>query len=324
METLVDPSEDYGMSEANDSAPVSLRFSTAAPAASGSTLDVAKAQKIIKAFTDDPSWLADPRTSHAANSVFAAASKVVGMNMQLERVNALSEASKARNSISSRVGQSLLKLAETGEVGAGIAAKWYALGDDGKPLYENPANASAIFEDYKSHVAGTAKQFSHGPIATAYENARAAEEAGNFDEAQIHRDYAAKLAGHSLKTDEQIAEKAKASKIATLTTDLRSLETKYDSANAEYKKQLKLHPGTAEEPESQEASAFRAKAEYFLRQKNAKQKQIDALTAPTPATNAPATSAPAPTAKRVRVVGPNGEKGTVIQGETLPQGWSLE
>lgn len=138
-----------------------------------------------------------------------------------------------------------------------------------------------------------AKQFSSGPIATAYENSRTAEAAGNLDEAQIHRDYAAKLAGHSIKTDEQIAQKATASKISTLTTEMRGLETKYDSANADYKKIVKTSPGTAVDPESPEAAGARAKAEYFLRQKNAKQKQIDALVNPSSAaTNSPAASAP--------------------------------
>lgn len=53
-------------------------------------------------------------------------------------------------------------------------------------------------------------------------------------------------------------------------------------------------------------------------------KEIEKLfssTPTSPAVNSP--SAPSP-AKRVRVRGPNGQTGTVIEGESLPQGWSLE
>lgn len=125
---------------------------------SGRTLDVARAEKIIRAFTKDPSWLADPRTSQAANSVFSAASKVVGMNLQLERLASQAEAAKARNSMEKQVGNSLLKLAESGPDGAKIASKWYGPGDDGKPLYQNPTNWSAILSDYQTVTAPVARE----------------------------------------------------------------------------------------------------------------------------------------------------------------------
>lgn len=117
------------------------------------TLNLDKAQKIIKALTDDPSWLADPRTSHAANAVFGAASKVVSMNLQMEKLMSQAEAAKAKNSMTRQVATSLLKMAESGPEGASIASKWYAQGSDGKQLWEDPSNFSSILADYKIHSA---------------------------------------------------------------------------------------------------------------------------------------------------------------------------
>lgn len=73
------------------------------PEISSRTLSLDKAKKIIKAYTENPSWLADPRTSHAANSVFSAAAKVVGMNIQMERINAQAEATKLKLNTDTRL-----------------------------------------------------------------------------------------------------------------------------------------------------------------------------------------------------------------------------
>lgn len=60
------------------------------------------------------------------------------------------------------------------------------------------------------------KQFSPGPIKTAFDNADAADNIGNTEEAEVHRAYARSLAGLSSKTPEAIAEKAKAANIKKL------------------------------------------------------------------------------------------------------------
>lgn len=114
------------------------------------TLD--NAWKIYNWYQQEPQWLANNRTRHAAEADLAHAARIISMNMQMERVGAMAEASKARNSIAREIGTSLLKLSESGRGGAAIAAKWFALDDQGKPLYENPTNATAIFKDYESHI----------------------------------------------------------------------------------------------------------------------------------------------------------------------------
>lgn len=63
---------------------------------SNRTLPLDKAHKIVQFYTDNPSWLADPRTSHAAEAVLGSATKVISLNMQLEKAGAQGEASRIR------------------------------------------------------------------------------------------------------------------------------------------------------------------------------------------------------------------------------------
>lgn len=157
---------------------------------SGQTLNVAKAQRIIQAFTDDPSWLADPRTSGAANAVFGAASKVIGMNIQLERANAQAEAAKARNSTAGMVGKSLLKLAEGGGEGAKWAAQWYAPGNDGNAKYEDPATWADILRGFENYSVKTEKPTRERQLLN---EALDAEANGSLEEAEILRDAARRV-----------------------------------------------------------------------------------------------------------------------------------
>jgi len=118
-------------------------------------LDLGLAYKTIEFYQVHPEFLANPLTTHAANAHLSQASKIIGMNMQLERVAIMGETSKAKNMMGKHVGTSLLKLAESGPEGAKVASKWYAVDEDGKPLYENPANWSGILDDYKDHTKAT-------------------------------------------------------------------------------------------------------------------------------------------------------------------------
>lgn len=61
------------------------------------TLNVARARHIVNKLTADPSWLIDPATAHAASAVFGAATKVIGMQLDIERATNTSDARKSQN-----------------------------------------------------------------------------------------------------------------------------------------------------------------------------------------------------------------------------------
>lgn len=269
------------------------------------TLNVARAQHIINKLTSDPSWLADPRTAQAANGVFAAASKVIGMNVQLERVNAQLEASRARNSMARSVGSSLLKLAEGGGEGAKWAAQWYAADDDGKPLYENPKNWSSILGGYEQHTASKDIQ----PKAMAVTLAD-----GTTVQGVYNPQTGAFVQHKEVPTETEVARK---SRLKQLESDAAKFERDYVTANAEYVKSM-----VGQKTEDDTAKGHKAKADYFRAQQTKKLQEIEQLRG-APTTPAAPTAAPA-SSKRVRVVGPNGQRGTVVEGEQLPEGWSLE
>lgn len=106
------------------------------------TLDVRKAQRIINGFTSDPSWLADPRTSSAANSIFAAAAKVVGMNAQLQRLRIDTEAASQKTSMRKQMVEWVSSIASVGDGRAG-----QFIDDQGNIIFngQNYTNAGAIF-----------------------------------------------------------------------------------------------------------------------------------------------------------------------------------
>lgn len=131
------------------------------------------------------------------------------------------------------------------------------------------------------------KQFSPGPIKTAFDNADAAEKIGNTDEAEVHRAYARSLAGLSSKTPEAIAEKAKAANIKKL----QDLDFKLAQELAKHQKDFRV-------AETLKDSDAMAKAEAsgmaVQRQRDELMPQIAALqTTVTPTTaESPASSAP--------------------------------
>lgn len=110
---------------------------------------VGKANHIISKLTADPSWLADPRTSEAANSVFAAASKVVSMNLQLERVKNSSIAAQTEQRLLAQQTQMLEDIAKTGPDGAASVAGLFIKDQDGNLPALNPSRFSEVAELYK-------------------------------------------------------------------------------------------------------------------------------------------------------------------------------
>lgn len=115
-------------------------------------LTLENAYKTLQFFQDNPRYLANPYTRNAAESVFGAATKVVGINIQLERLNAKAESARAQSATAGMVGKSLLKLAEGGGEGAKWAAQWYAPGNDGKAKYEDPSNWAQILTGYETNI----------------------------------------------------------------------------------------------------------------------------------------------------------------------------
>lgn len=64
-------------------------------------LTVSNANKMIQFFQENPRFLANKYTSQAANNMLAASTKIVGMSIQLERVNNQTAAAKAQNEFAS-------------------------------------------------------------------------------------------------------------------------------------------------------------------------------------------------------------------------------
>lgn len=268
------------------------------------TLDVTRAKNIIQKFTDDPSWLADPRTASVANGIFNQASKVLGMHLQMERLQSQSEAALARNSITKEVAKSLLKMAESGPEGAGVAARWYALGDDGKPLYENPANASAIFQDYSKH--SLAKDVQPKPITIEME-----------DGTKINAIYNPQTGSHHVVKSEAdiqkgVAEKEKTNKVKILTSEASGLEKKYIQAKADLEQ---ASASDAKGKNKDEIAGLQAKMNTYLHDLNRKRGEIESLQAP--AKSAPTEKSPYPDG--TRLTDNAGKVFVVKDGQPVPE-----
>ncbi len=65
------------------------------------TLD--RAYKMMDFFQQNPQWLANPYTTHAANAILANSSKIVGMSIQLDSVNAKADAARLRLNTDNRL-----------------------------------------------------------------------------------------------------------------------------------------------------------------------------------------------------------------------------
>ena len=152
-----------------DPLPQVKRFTSFTPPAKTDSpnLDLVKAQKILKFYEDQPQWLAHPFTQHAATADLANAGRIITGHIAIRKANTEAEIAIARNSTGTKVGNSLLKLAEGGGDGAKWGAQWYALGDDGKPLYENPKNWEAIISGYETNAT---KQVGTEPMSMKLED----------------------------------------------------------------------------------------------------------------------------------------------------------
>lgn len=259
------------------------------------TLNVERAQHILNKFTTDPSWLADPRTSRAANSIFSAASKVIGMNIQLERVNNQSQVARSQQLM---LKNQLAMVEEVAKSNPEAVAHFYVPDEQGNMGVTDLKNMPAIAALHKQYVApkdiqpkamsvtlgdGTIVQGVYNPATGAFQ-----------EQKQPASPEIAANKRHTVQLEREIS----------------ALEKQYVAANADYLKAMagKKTPDT-------EAKGFKAKADYYRAQQKQKQDALEKLRT---------TPEPAATQKRVRVIGPGGKRGTVVEGESLPEGWSLE
>ena len=308
------------MTSENVSAPSS---SWSAPSSKGQTLTVDRAQKIIKAFTDDPSWLADPRTTHAANAVFSSAAKVVGMNMQLERLNNSGEAAKTaqgliRNNIK-WAGEVIAAKPDAALPDGTPVSALFTAGDNGKMQIENPTLTPFIAALHGKYVVSKTKGVANS-IETAatlerqhldaaaqfqsYGNTEAA--AREHDLALQQRNYRTKLiSGVGATTDQKAAASAASdakkheSTIQSQEAEIQSLTAKHDEALA-----LLLLPENTNSTAlknrvlTSQTDLAGANAKLAVLRNRGKQNATMgakrmADEASTPTTNAPAASAPA-------------------------------
>lgn len=107
-------------------------------------LTTENAYKTMQFFQENPRYLSNPYTRHAAESVFGAATKIISTSIQLERVNALTEAAQARNGVARDVSRNLLKMQMMGGKPAEVAAEFNALGADGQPLWHDSSTWAEI------------------------------------------------------------------------------------------------------------------------------------------------------------------------------------
>lgn len=291
------------MSEAMTSADLPP-ISTAQP----KTLTVDKANKIIRAFTDDPSWLADPRTSHAANSVFAAAAKVVGMNMQMERLTNASAAEKVKNEFTKQKVDALAKLSplvpEDDELGQSELGRLNSMvGSPDFNLQEFSAGVSRLQSKYKAPTPLSLIEARDKAVQKHIE--MRAETQGGLAEKRFQNQkelMRQKELWGSLATEEK--------------TILGRYQKDYDSATRMIEN-LQKAGVTEDDPRMVAANIKRGLVAE-------RQTKFLEAVRPEMTTTAPTATQPSASVKRVRVTGPNGEKGTVVEGESLPQGWSFE
>lgn len=157
-------------------------------------MNLENAHKIIQFYQDEPQWLANPRTRIAASADFAQASKMVGMSIQIERVNNSSAAAKAKNAFSAAKIKGLSEVSQYVPVDDvdGQTELGRLNGMVGSPdfnLTDFANGVSRLQSKYKKPDASSKPTRERQLLNEAIE----AESIGNLEEAEILRDAARRV-----------------------------------------------------------------------------------------------------------------------------------
>lgn len=275
-------------------------------------LNLARAQHILDRFTEDPSWLANPRTSRAANAIFSAASKVVGMGIQMERVTNMGIATKNLNEFTKQKVDALSKVAAfvpeddvTGQAELGrLNGMVSTMSTPDFNLQEFSAGVSRLQSRYQKPSQMKVFAPSTGEKEDAYLQ-RLIDEGASPEMIQIQRD---RIAAHS-QTPEAKADLAFQSYVSKLDAGQRKKKvaelTKHiDNAEAQATAHLKSGDET-------QADAFRAMAGSYRRKLSVIERD-----SPSAISNAPVTATSAPSADElIDAVNPSGKKVRIRKGQ---------
>jgi hypothetical protein len=116
--------------------------------------NLANSYKILNFYQDNPQWLANPHTMHAANADFSQASKIIGMNLQLERLSNGSSAQRTRQQL---IKQQLTMAEEVAKADPSSVASYFVQGENGVLPIEDINNFPAIAALHKQHVTAKTK-----------------------------------------------------------------------------------------------------------------------------------------------------------------------
>lgn len=292
--------------------------------ANAPTDSVGKANHIIGKLTADPTWLADPRTSKAANAVFSSASKVIGMNLQMERLKNSSLAAQTQQRLVSQQTQMLEDIAKTGPDGAAAVGDLFVKDQDGNMPATDPAKFSYVAGLYKKFGA-TSNQGVDPIDVRLIEKEDEYRRTGQIEKADLLKSIlsekgrekgrvAVEPRPYTITVDEG------GSKVTKRLTEEEYLNRPVDDEETlkliEQYRSAKSNAASGNERPGPDAISplptYRSKADKLKSQ--LLEKGVDADTGKRITQKK----------KRVRVRGPGGATGTVEEGETLPEGWSFE
>lgn len=215
-------------------------------------LNLELAYKTLDFYQRKPQYLANPFTSHAANAHLSQASKIIGMNIQLERLNnsralADSQIQQDRGDIKSF--QTLAPFLSADELGSITDENGnFALTRDSRM---NLRRLQGAYADKINPKTKDEKTFAPGPIKTAFDNADAADAAGKPQEAEVHRAYGRSLAGLTSKNPDAVADKAKAANLKKL----QDLDFKLAQEFAKHQKEFRIATSLKNNLDIQKAEA---------------------------------------------------------------------
>lgn len=276
-------------------------------------LNLARAQHILDRFTEDPSWLANPRTSHAANAIFSAASKVVGMGIQMERVTNMGIATKNLNEFTKQKVDALSKVAAfvpeddvTGQAELGrLNGMVSTMSTPDFNLQEFSAGVSRLQSRYQRTAQGKE------PVFKTLVDPDTGEKVS-----VVYGPSGAPTVIHP-----QQEANAKAAQAITL-SHIKSLESQYTDVEKKFNLAKAAFYANRTDPAAQ--GAYNALFVERATKKDELDKAREAMMGKAPSeTNAPAATAPA---EKVHVVNPDGTKGWIPAAQkdsALQQGYKV-
>lgn len=295
-----------------------------------------RAYHTLSFYQRNPQWLADPDTKHAANADLANSSHIIGMNIQLEKLNLDTEGVRVKNSITSGRIKALDAIAPHVPSGNDTAQK--LLGEATEMIGTPEFNLSR-FSSIVGYLQSNFGNDSGSPdvVIKLQEELRRKKADKNADPAEI-KAIENRISRMSANDETKLASKIKEweaqrdfrydamnqQSLVTLQREVRQNIIEKKATLAELQSGKKMDTADAEIVTRglKSLEDDLAGIESSLSKRSGK--SAPAYPAADP-TQAPATEPAKPAAaNRVRVKGPDGKTGSVPAGTKLPQGWTFE